>query len=705
MLFEIILHILLQPRRSRLASCCRGNGANFVRTRGYRPSLTMSTVGSPAATGRFDPNLDRQVEQLVLPDGEVVDFVYDTVTGQLTETIAAGGRYVYTYDSTGRESMTADPAGGSPGYNASDRTMMRSRDLAGGAVVFGGVPSILAAMVSWAWVRWFALGSCLSACPSDPPSGREGHGASSSLGVGSAEGLLSGTSNSTAGAVLEGAATGGADGDLTDSLTTEAPGSAGVTTNLEAPAGEASTRSRDPGTSDVANSSGETSGVSVLEPSSGSGAWVVESTSGSGASVFESSSSSGDDVVTPIFVAVDGMAEGTGDASDPVDSVQRGLDLAAEAGRHSVALQMGEYTENLLVRDVHDGITVEGGWRRDGDAWSRDASATAEDTTIVGGDPSLATVDVAGYARSIAFARLAIATPREVGGAANGHPGESLYAVFVRGSSAVVSLVDFVVRTGDAGAGGAASSGASGDSVSCTGTSGCSDGRDGADADDSTEAAPQGTMGVDGYVPATGSVGAGGGAGHHGTAGGAGTTGSNCTTCTQLSGCITCSPTNPSPTSSAGRCGCGGGGGVGGAPGSSGGASIPIFIGVSGAQVTLVRGIVRAGRGGDGSAGGAGGDGASGSSGQSGSSTTCNTSTSSNCVPTSTQATLAGGTAGGRGGRGGSGGRGQSGAGGPSCPVWAPDLDAVILEEVMLEAADHGVNGDASPSGWACPLL
>ena len=75
------------------------------------PAGTLSTDGScEPGTQCWHYSLDRELEDITLPDGTVVDYVYDPAKGTLTSVDAPGhGVTTFGYDSVGRRSLATAP--------------------------------------------------------------------------------------------------------------------------------------------------------------------------------------------------------------------------------------------------------------------------------------------------------------------------------------------------------------------------------------------------------------------------------------------------------------------------------------------------------------------------------------------------------------------------------------------------------------------
>ncbi len=62
----------------------------------------------------------------------------------------------------------------------------------------------------------------------------------------------------------------------------------------------------------------------------------------------------------PIYVVPSGNDDGEGTASDPVESIQEGLDRAGDSEATEVWVAAGTYEENLWLSDVHAGVSLKG---------------------------------------------------------------------------------------------------------------------------------------------------------------------------------------------------------------------------------------------------------------------------------------------------------------------------------------------------------
>ena len=78
------------------------------------PAGTLSTDGTcPAGTQCWGYSLDRELEDITLPDGTIVDYVYDPDNATLTSVNVPGhGTTTFGYDSVGRRTSATAPTGG-----------------------------------------------------------------------------------------------------------------------------------------------------------------------------------------------------------------------------------------------------------------------------------------------------------------------------------------------------------------------------------------------------------------------------------------------------------------------------------------------------------------------------------------------------------------------------------------------------------------
>ena len=74
-------------------------------------------IGITPDTTSYSYSLDKELTQVLRPDGDTVDFTYNATTGQLTAMTIPGGAYAYAYDpATGNLTTISDPDGGTLSY-------------------------------------------------------------------------------------------------------------------------------------------------------------------------------------------------------------------------------------------------------------------------------------------------------------------------------------------------------------------------------------------------------------------------------------------------------------------------------------------------------------------------------------------------------------------------------------------------------------
>ena len=404
---------------------------------------------------------------------------------------------------------------------------------------------------------------------------------------------------------------------------------------------------------------------------------------------------------TGIFVSPSGAAGAScGTRQAPCASVQVGIANAKNSARAWVYVAPGLYVESI---SLVAGVSLDGGWSVQGDAWAPDCSAQASSTAVIQApaDKNITVLaDALGGASSIR--RITVLSKAQTDVLA----GESLYGIFARGISTILSIDSVVVTMASAGVGASGVQGAPGAAASTTGCSPSADGAHGS----------TGTTGVGsdygftnaGYIQSNGYPGGNGGTGQNGSSATAGSNSGTCwpvSSCNDQVGCTGWCPTTPvlMYNNNPGLPGCGGPGGTGGMPGHGGGSSFALYV--WDAQVALAHSELEAGSGGRGGDGGAGGPAAFGAPGAPGQSMPCDQSTvvavGSGGADRRCQvlwvSQLPGGAPGGSGGDGGQGGPGGPGGGGWSCAYYRGGNGLIDLTTTSLGHGDPGQGG--SPSG------
>ncbi|HSQ63643.1 MAG TPA: hypothetical protein VLM85_10535 [Polyangiaceae bacterium] len=345
----------------------------------------------------------------------------------------------------------------------------------------------------------------------------------------------------------------------------------------------------------------------------------------------------------------------------------------------------GAYQESIILDAP---LSIEGGWSASGGTWTPICDATTSTAVTIQGVTN--TTITASFNGTATLRDLRVASKPAA------DPSESLYGVFVLGSTTNLTLDQVVADIAPGGAGTTGADGTAGANATDAGCAASTGANGGAGAAGTGGAA--GTFSASGYLSTNGGDAGNGGVGQNGTAGGAGDCMSGCET--SLGQCSSgCQPTYGQKCAANGISGCGGGGGGGGSYGTGGGASIALFV--WDAHVTLFGGSFTTSNGGNGGNGGNGVNGGSGTAGAAGSSSACVTQITTptcatfGCTATISQSTpLNGGVAGGTGGAGGVGGQGGGGSGGVSYDiVQGGDGGVVVNGSPKLAHGDGGAGG------------
>ncbi len=421
------------------------------------------------------------------------------------------------------------------------------------------------------------------------------------------------------------------------------------------------------------------------------------------------------DIARAVFVATSGSPTNPGTMSQPLDSIQAGIALAAvDPARDHVYVSEGVYLGMITLVDgvsVWGGYSATNGWERSPAHLTRLLNGKFLGNGIVG-------VIGTGLSGPVTLGSLYVETSDGVSFA-----GYHSYGIVLQQSDEV-TLQGVTVVAGDASTGNPGTAGTPGGAGKQGGAAGCSNGYNfcggaggvgsyyggnGGNGGD-TPVHWNGHPGLKGSGPNGGNGGLGGawiGAGANGSAGGAGSAGSagaagsnDGSTAGGL--WITYGNGNPGSNGASGSGGGGGGGGSqdfwgfsgngggggggGGSPGLSGtggqagGSSFALFLAASSVTLDTCNQTAGAGRpGGTGGAGGAGG--AGGSSGQGG-----------NCC------SVPYGGFGGAGGAGGKGGSGAGGGGGHSYGILIDAASTAAMVATSVSSAAPGAGG-ASPGG------
>ena len=403
------------------------------------------------------------------------------------------------------------------------------------------------------------------------------------------------------------------------------------------------------------------------------------------------------------FVSPDGVDNGSdGSKEDPFQTIQYALERADVAGKAVVFVAEGTYDEAIHIgEDTGGGVTLEGGWIRDGATWTKDCEPDFVSRTLIA-SPTNIGVLVTGTTATTAIEHLTIMT-KAVGNSPVDGPGESMYGLFVTGDNTDFRLMGVTVLAGDGGMGGPVSAPEQVGALACDGISDC--GVDptpppGGVGNAGLDAPTTGSFGPSGYGVLPGEAGTNGDAGDSGAVGQPGQEGlcDDACDCSCTTGCGACG--NPETTyGPTGRCGCGGAGGVGGPGGPGGGASIAVFLAGDNLYTDLAYVTLSAGLGGDGAQGAPGGLGGDATApafvGPATCRTGCSTATvcgSNDCVAQETQ--LSPGTEGSWGAVGGQGGPGGGGPGGPSYALVVYSSTGQAPVDQTVTALTFGARGN-----------
>ena len=156
-----------------------------------------------------------------------------------------------------------------------------------------------------------------------------------------------------------------------------------------------------------------------------------------------------------VFVSKIGRRDGLGSLEDPVNSVGRGIEIAAEQGFRDVYVATGVYSENI---ELAEGVNVFGGYSLDFRQWA----PPVRQTTLLGvplamDDPGLAaTVRARGVLRPTRLEGFSIYGPQ-----AN-RRGQSSYGVYLVDSDDHLTIVGNVIFAGSGGDGDRGAPGVSG---------------------------------------------------------------------------------------------------------------------------------------------------------------------------------------------------------------------------------------------------
>jgi hypothetical protein len=145
-----------------------------------------------------------------------------------------------------------------------------------------------------------------------------------------------------------------------------------------------------------------------------------------------------------VFVSPDGRAGASGTSRDPAATVTEGIEAAVRGGKDHVYIAAGAYNEQVTLVD---GVSLFGGYSNDG-LWSRDLARYKTTVQNAAGATSVRVLIADG-----AFAKRTVVDGLEVLAGTNANPGESSYAVWVRGTSSKLELVRVTALGGNGGPG------------------------------------------------------------------------------------------------------------------------------------------------------------------------------------------------------------------------------------------------------------
>jgi hypothetical protein len=145
-----------------------------------------------------------------------------------------------------------------------------------------------------------------------------------------------------------------------------------------------------------------------------------------------------------IFVSPDGRAGASGSSRDPAPTITAGIEAATRNAKEHVYIAAGTYNEQVTLVD---GVSLFGGYSNDG-LWSRDLARYKSTVQNGAGATSIRVIVADG-----AFAKRTVIDGLEVLAGTNPNPGESSYAIWVRGATNTLEFTRVTALGGNGGAG------------------------------------------------------------------------------------------------------------------------------------------------------------------------------------------------------------------------------------------------------------
>lgn len=149
------------------------------------------------------------------------------------------------------------------------------------------------------------------------------------------------------------------------------------------------------------------------------------------------------DYLRAVFVAPYGTPDASGAPYDPVNTINRAMELTGR-GKDHIYVAAGTYNESVTLVQ---GISIFGGYSNDG-AWVRNLTQYKTTITWSSGTSSVRTV----IADGIQAGRTVLDGVEVISGT-NANPGGSSYAIWIRSSSASLEIVNVTAVGGNGGGG------------------------------------------------------------------------------------------------------------------------------------------------------------------------------------------------------------------------------------------------------------